>query len=159
MPMSKWNEKQVTSHSETSPIDLADPHPDLHPDLLPNLRPDLRDIICVIVFSPSCDLQPLAVTWRNIDARDPTRCLTTPLSLTDECSMKFCWLSLTVQMLVPKYLLLMKNLWWIKPSKLSFSSTKTTPRILFSSPLPPPPMEKYVTKIRTPPPPFSPPIE
>ena len=41
--------------------------------------PDLWDIIwCVIVFSPSCDLQPLAVTWRNIDARDLTRCLKHP---------------------------------------------------------------------------------
>ena len=68
--------------SETSPIDLTD---------LPSwsLRYHL------IVFSPSCDLQPLAVTWRNIDARDLTRCPTTPLSLTDECSIKFCWLSLT----------------------------------------------------------------
>ena len=111
--------KQVTSHSETSPIDLADPHPDLRPDLLP----DLRDIICVIVFSPSCDLQPLAVTWRNIDARDPTRCLTTPLSLTDECSMKFCWLSLTIQMLVPKYLLLMKIFHRILFFRSSFSSS------------------------------------
>ena len=36
---------------------------------------DLSDIISMIAFSPSsCELQPLAMPWRNTDARDLTSC-------------------------------------------------------------------------------------
>ena len=116
MPMSMSEQNSKLSHSLL--LKTLRRHPLIW--LIPSL-----DIICVIVFSPSCDLQPPAMTWRNIDARDLTRCLNTPHPtmapgihrwVINEILLTFFDMQI-IQILVPKYLLLMKNLRWISVLK------------------------------------------